>query len=158
MTHEMTHFRNRDFFVQLDCSVVADHPDLYVDPDLAATFAGTPRVASIFVQELMCDHVSFRVKHDMDRRSGHIPPTLQPGQLYRFAINLAKGTVDNGYKAALSPADFNQQVAIWMGAASQRLFHDDPARNAEVEAVFEAEVNLASAFFATPSIDQVGAE
>jgi hypothetical protein len=134
------HFRNRDFLVALDRSAVTANPGLYV-----STGPGPEpqRVASQFIQELICRHVAWRVKVDLDLRHGRTRAPLAPGQLYRFALDLSGHTFDNGYIAGLSPADRNRQVAIWMRPGGDRLFHDDPARNAEVKTLFEGEFLLA---------------
>jgi hypothetical protein len=158
MAHEMSHFRNRDFFVALDRSTVTANPGLFVDQTQANAFPQSTVVASRFMQELICDHVAFRVKQDTDRRFGHPSPPVATGQLFRFALDLDPGTFDNGYKAALSPAERNHQIAVWMKAAGSRLFHDDPAKNLEVKRLFDAEFAAAQPSFATPSVAAFGGE
>lgn len=158
MAHEMMHFRNRDFFVALDHSTVDMNPALFVNSIQANGFAGTQIVASRYMQELICDHVAFRVKQDTDLRFGHPSPAPQGGQFYRFALNLGRRTYDNGYLTALTPAEYNHQIAIWMKAAGERLFHDDPAKNQNVKQLFDSEFAAAQPGFATPTVDQFGGE
>jgi hypothetical protein len=156
LAHELTHFRNRDFFVALDRSTVAANPGLYVN---TAPGAAPQTVASQFIQELICRHVAWRVKRDLDLRNGRTPAPIAAGQLYRFALDLSEHTFDNGYIAGLPAADRNRQVAIWMRSGGQRLFHDDPARNVEVAAFLEGEFLLAQTnAFTTPTVSIGGGE
>jgi hypothetical protein len=87
-----------------------------------------------------------------------VQPNLATGQLYRFALDLAGRVNDNGYIAGLTAADRNRQVAVWMQAAGNRLFHDDPARNTEAKDLFDAEFAAAQPGFATPTVSAAGAE
>ena len=124
----------------------------------ASSLVETQQIASQYMQELICRHVAWRVKVDLDLRQGHVQPAIVTGHFYRFALDLTGGVPDNGYIAGLTAAERNEQVAIWMRAAGDRLFHDDAARNAEAKDLFDAEFAAAQPTFATPTVRAEGGE
>ncbi|HZB14910.1 MAG TPA: hypothetical protein VE467_17845, partial [Chryseolinea sp.] len=160
LVHELTHFRNRDYYNQLDKTAPSSNPGLYVDAAKAAAETNTQWGASRLMQEIICDHVAWRVQQDLRLKSAGTPIRTNPDKkgFFRFALSLepAFNIPGNGYMThikALVPSKLNQQIAIWMREAGKKsLFHDDATKNASVRQFFEDTYNDVQPQFATPAV------
>jgi hypothetical protein len=160
LVHELTHFRNRDYYNQLDGTAPSTNPTLYVDAVKAAAETNTQWGASRLMQEIICDHVAWRVQQDLRLKSAGTPIRTNPDKkgFFRFALSMesAFNIPGNGYIAfikALVPSKLNQQIGIWMREAGKKsLFHDDPTKNAAVRQFFEDTYNDVQPQFITPAV------
>jgi len=143
LTHELTHFRNRDFFVALHDSAVADNPSFYLDLAKANAHANTPRIPWGIMGEVVCNHVAWRVDQDLLHKStgAVIPANPNKKGFFRYALALdGGGWSDNGYLADLKAAGkYNQQIAEWLFriGGEKALFHDDLTKNGAVRQFFK---------------------
>ncbi|MCI4568154.1 D-alanyl-D-alanine carboxypeptidase family protein [Lysobacter sp. CFH 32150] len=143
LAHELTHFRNRDFFIALEKSTPSANPGFYVDLAKANAYSGTPGIAWYVMGEVTCNHVAWRVRQDLRNRSRKTPVPTNPNLkgFYRYALALDGGAWrDNGYLADLKTAGrYNEQIALWMLkiGGERALFHDDPAKNTATRQLFK---------------------
>jgi hypothetical protein len=147
VTHELTHFRNRDFFIALSKSAVADNPTYYVDLMKANAHLKTPEVLSYIIGEIVCNHVAWRVQQDLQHKATGVPIPANPNKkgFFRYALALdGSGWPDNepnsGYLHDLKAANkYNQQIAEWLLriGGDKVLFHDDSTKNAAVRQFFK---------------------
>ncbi|HEX6226819.1 MAG TPA: hypothetical protein VFZ52_20515 [Chryseolinea sp.] len=164
LVHELTHFRNRDYYNQLDNTPPSTNPALYVDAAKAAAETNTQWGASRLMQEIICDHVAWRVQQDLRLKSAGTPIRTNPDKkgFFKFGLSLesAFNIPGNGYVAhikALVPSKLNQQIGIWMREAGKKsLFHDDPTKNAAVRQFFEDAYNEVQPQFQTPVVPADG--
>jgi hypothetical protein len=156
LTHELTHFRNRDFFIALNASAPNDNAALYVSIAKANAHAGTPSTARFVTGEIFCNHVAWRVHQDLRNRSAGTAIATNPNKkgFFRYALALdGAGWQDNGYLADLKVAgDYNQQIALWLQkiGGEQGLFHEDAAKNTAVRQFFKDMFDAVKPAFTTP--------
>lgn len=157
LTHELMHFRNRDFFIDLEASAPSANPSFYVDLAKANAYDKTPRVAWYVMGEVACNHIAWRVLQDLRNRSRGTPVPTNPNVkgFYRYALALdGGGWPDNGYLADLKTAGrYNEQIALWMlkVGGEKVLYHDDAARTNAVRQLFKDVYNLVKPAFAKPT-------
>lgn len=157
LAHELTHFRNRDFFVPLYGSSVADHPTFYVDTAKANARPNTARILHYVMGEIICNHVAWRVRQDLLHRSTGqtIPANPNKKGFYRYALALdGLGWRDNGYLQDLKNANlYNRQIAEWLlrVGGEKALFHDDATKNTAVRQFFKDVHAEVSPGFAKPT-------
>lgn len=158
LTHELTHFRNRDFFVPLATSSPADHPTFYVDIAKANAHPKTAERLWYVMGEMVCNHVAWRVHQDLVHKANGtpIPANPSPKGFYRSALALdASSWPDNGYLADLKAAGtYNRQIAEWLqkvGGANFMLFHDNASKNTAVRQFFKDVYDAVQPAFAKPT-------
>lgn len=154
LAHELTHFRNRVFFDRTLPTLTRDLVN-YVNPGDPDALAN----AAEFMQELIANHVEWRVYKDIEHKweGRPIPAWPRERAFYSFALILGTKLVPdrNGYLTRLSitdPAAYNRQVGLWIRFAGQNgLFHDDASINTAVSQQFQDEFSLVQPGFATPT-------
>ena len=166
LVHELTHFRNRDYYNQLDKTPPSTNPTLYVDAVKAAAETNTQWGASRVMQEIICDHVAWRVDQDLKFKRAGTPVRTNPDKkgFYKFALSMESAFniqgVSNAYIThikAMVPSKLNQQIGVWMREAGKKsLFHDDPTKNAAVRQFIEDSYNDVQPQFLTPAVTADG--
>lgn len=162
VTHELTHFRNRDFFVALLGSTVASNPTFYIDIAKANAHANTPHIPSNIMGEIVCNHVAWRVQQDLQHKAtgASIPVNPNKKGFFRYALALdGGGWSDNGYLADLKAANkYNQQIAEWLLriGGEKVLFHDDSTKNATVRQFFKDTYDEVKPQFLKPTVTEDG--
>lgn len=160
LTHELTHFRNRDFFNAFRVSVPGDNAGFYVDLAKANARAQTPDKVAYVMGELVCNHVAWRVQQDMQHKAvgTAIPTNPNKKGFFKYALALnASGKTnwpDNGYLADLETAGtFRQQIAVWLQkiGGEKALYHDDTATNSAVRQFMKDVFTEVSPAFAVPT-------
>jgi hypothetical protein len=160
LTHELTHFRNRDFFIALQLSTPGANPTYYVDLAKANAHANTQERPWYIMGELVCNHVSWRVQQDLRHKATGAAIKANPDKKgffrYALALNAAGKTnwPDNGYLADLEAAGkFRQQIAEWLQkiGGEKALYHDDPAKNAAVRQFMKDVYDEVKPAFAVPA-------
>jgi hypothetical protein len=157
LAHELTHFRNRDIYIPIDKSSPND-ATLYIDTAKALARTDTQRLASQFMQEVICKHVAWRVQQDLNARAtgAAVRPNPDKKGFYHGVLDQRGAVTDNGYLADIG-SDYNKQAAWWMRRAGQiSLFHDDPTRNTAVRQFFEDTYNDVQPAFTTPAVVRDG--
>lgn len=159
LTHELTHFRNRDFFIALHDSTPAANPTFYVDLAKANAHAKTPERVWYIMGELVCNHVAWRVNQDLQHKATGAAIAANPNKKgffrYALALNAAGKTnwPDNGYLADLETAGkFRQQIAEWLQkiGGDKVIYHDDPTKNAAVRQFMKDVYDEVKPAFAVP--------
>lgn len=159
LTHELTHFRNRDFFIALQQSAPAANPSFYVDLAKANAHAKTQDLPWKIMGELVCNHVAWRVNQDLQHKATGAAIQANPNKkgFFHYALALkADGKTnwrDNGYLADLEAAGkFRQQIAEWLQkiGGEKVLYHDDPTKNAAVRQFMKDVYDEVKPAFAVP--------
>ena len=114
------------------------------------------------MQEIICDHVAWRVDQDLKFKRAGTPVRTNPDKkgFYKFALSMESAFniqgVSNAYIThikAMVPSKLNQQIGIWMREAGKKsLFHDDPTKNAAVRQFIEDSYNEVQPQFLTPAV------
>lgn len=159
VTHELTHFRNRDFFIALQLSTPAANPPFYVDLAKANAHPKTQERPWYIMGELVCNHVAWRVNQDLQNKATGAAIQSNPNKkgFFHYALALkADGKTnwpDNGYLADLEAAGrFRQQIAEWLQkiGGEKALYHDDPTKNAAVRQFMKDVYDEVKPAFAVP--------
>ena len=167
LTHELTHFRNRDFFIALRNAPVSTNPTFYIDIAKANLHPNTQESPWYIMGEIVSDHVAWRVQQDLQHKATGAPIPANPNTkgFFRFALVALDGAgwkwekdssgqkKDSAYLADLKAANkYNEQIALWLQkiGAEKALYHDDPTKNTAVRKFFQDTYDAVKPAFAMP--------